>query len=350
MHSASFSNFNYYLNKYIYKFEYFERGSGLVVLKFLKFLNVFIALMVVAFADDIKKFFPFVLGESSDAPEIDNYEWFNLITEPIDVPINIALRGTDGKTKFELFEDDRYIQNTYGSLLEANGQTSLQETIEAALLDYDYSFLIHYTGDELEDFEQILANAYYSNSMIVGTVLDLQYGVEKAKEGDYFIHFNVVYTTNNIEMATIKPLFEEFYAGLDLEGKSIDEKIERIHRAVIEQIEYVDGGYARHHSPYGFFVMGEGVCQSYAIAMQMLLEKAGVESYYVVGYLIDSVDDTAHAWNLVKTEEGWRHIDATSNDMGARFEDQVSLDFYHMTDEEAGQYYVWDKKFYPDAK
>ena len=151
-------------------------------------------------------------------------------------------------------------------------------------------------------------------------------------------------------MASIIPKFEEFYANLDLEGKSDDEKISIIHRAVIENIEYIDGGYYQYHSPYGFFMMGEGVCQAYAIAMQMLLEKAGIESYYVVGYLLDSYDDSAHAWNLVKTEDGWRHIDATNNDRGARFKEQVNLEFYNMSDEEAKKYYVWDKQFYPKAK
>lgn len=306
--------------------------------------------MVVAFAEDINRIAPFVTVESNDNLEIDNYEWFNMVAQSIDIPIHLLASGSEGKPILELFEDDRYIQNTYGTLMKAIDKTTLKETIKSALLDYDHSFLIHYTGDDLDDFEQILADAYYSNSMILGTVLDLQYGMAEYEEGGYFLHFDVIYTTNNIEMATIMPLMEEFYAALDLEGESVNEKIATIHRAVIEQIEYVDGGYARHHSPYGFFVMGEGVCQSYAIAIQMLLEKAGIESYYVVGYIIDSEDDVAHAWNLVKTEEGWRHIDATSDDMGARFKDQVSLDFYNMTDNAASQYYVWDEKFYPRAK
>lgn len=306
--------------------------------------------MLLGNAEYIKKFNPFLPIESNDTPDFKNNEWFNMVTEFVEVPINMGLSGTEGKSVLELFEDERYIQNAYGSLMGANNKTSLQETIQSALLDYDHSFLIHYSGDEIEDLEQVLADAYYSDSMILGTVFELQYGREEAEDGTYFIHFEVIYSTNNIEMATITPLFEEFYAGLEIEGKSIDEEIAAIHRAVIEQIEYVDGGYARHHSPYGFFVMGEGVCQSYAIAMQMLLEKAGIESYYVVGYLIDSVDDVSHAWNLVKTEEGWRHIDATSNDMGVQSLDQVSLDFYNMTDKVASQYYVWDKKFYPIAK
>ena len=90
--------------------------------------------------------------------------------------------------------------------------------------------------------------------------------------------------------------------------------------------------------------------QAYATAMQMLLEKAGIESHYVVGYLVGEEDDLAHAWNLVKTENGWRHIDATNNDMGAQYEQQVNFTFYKLKDEVARQYYVWDESFYPKAE
>ncbi|WP_168193856.1 transglutaminase domain-containing protein [Lysinibacillus sp. SGAir0095] len=278
------------------------------------------------------------------------FDWFDRVAKLVDIPIYPYASETTGKTLLELFEDNRYIKNAYGAILEVNNVKALQETIQSSMLEYDHHFLISYRGDEIEKLEQFVANAYYNNPMILGTVGYITYGVEKSDDGRYFLHFDIGYTTNNIEMVTIKPKFEEFYTKLDLDGKSVDEKISIIHRAVIENIEYVDGGNVRFHSAYGFFVMGEGVCQAYAIAMQMLLEKAGIESFYVVGYLSESEEHLAHAWNLVKTESGWRHIDATSNDMGTQSEEQVSLYFYKLTDEAADQFYVWDKGFYPVAK
>jgi len=296
------------------------------------------------------------------------YEWFNNVAYFTEIPV-YPVAGLEGKSIKELYDNNRYIKASYGSAINAHDESSLQEAIQSAMQNFDIRFAIFYTG-ELNDLQDIVAKAYYSDPMILGTVLSLQYGMEKVDQG-YFLHFVVGYTTNRVELATkIQPKFEEFYATLEpkLDGKSVDEKISIIHRAVIEHMEYVDNSdlytnyvnedgyfYADRrffydYSPYGFFVLGEGVCQAYATAMQMLLERAGIESHYVVGYMVDEDDGYSHAWNLVKTENGWRHIDSTNNDMGAQYEEQVSLTFYKLNDEVARQYYVWDESFYPKAE
>ncbi|HWL26346.1 MAG TPA: transglutaminase domain-containing protein [Ureibacillus sp.] len=277
-----------------------------------------------------------------------NYKWFNIVSEHVEIPI-YPIQGIEENSILDLYDHKRYLRAAYGTTFDAHDEASLQNAIRSALQNLDYYFAILYTGD-LNDVQEVVAKAYYSDPMILGTVSYLQYGIQELDNG-YFLHFEVDYTIDKIQLTTkVKPKFEEFYAGLDLDGKSVDEKISIIHRAVIEQIEYVDSGYLYAHSPYGFFVVGEGVCQAYAIAMQMLLEKAGVESYYVVGYLVGEEDGFAHAWNLVKTENGWRHIDATWDDMGAQYEQQVNLTFYKLKDEVARQYYVWDESFYPKAE
>lgn len=276
-----------------------------------------------------------------------DYSWFNKVADYTEIPI-YPFTEVKETNILELYDNKKYIKDVYGSLFESADEDSLRETIRSSLQNFDHRFAILYTG-ELTNLQEILAEAYYSDPMILGTVLYLQYGSQDVPEG-IFIHFHVSFTTNKVELATINPKFEEFYAKLDLEGKSVEEKISIIHRAVIENMEYVESDYLYAHSPYGFFVLGEGVCQAYATAMQMLLEKAGIESHYVVGYLVGEEDDLAHAWNLVKTENGWRHIDATNNDMGAQYEQQVNFTFYKLKDEVARQYYVWDESFYPKAE
>lgn len=291
---------------------------------------------------------PNVKSEIVTDTETADYKWFNIVSENVDIPI-YPIHGIEEQSILELYDNNRYVRASYGTVFDAYDEAALQETIRFALQNLDGYFAIFYTG-ELNNLQETVAKAYYSDPITLGTVLYLQYGMQEVKNG-YFLHFQVDYTTNKVELATtINQKFEEFYALLDLEGKSIEEKISVIHRAVIEHMEYVDSGYLHAHSPYGFFVLGEGVCQAYAIAMQMLLEKAGVESHYVVGYLVGEEDGFAHAWNLVKTEKGWRHIDATSNDLGAQYEQQVALTYYKLKDEVARQYYVWDESFYPKTE
>ncbi len=60
-----------------------------------------------------------------------------------------------------------------------------------------------------------------------------------------------------------------------------------------------------------------GVCQCYALLMNALLQRVGVESRYLSGTLSSG---GSHAWNLVKIDGAWYHIDATWDDGGNKAE------------------------------
>lgn len=64
------------------------------------------------------------------------------------------------------------------------------------------------------------------------------------------------------------------------------------------------------HTPEGVLLQGEGVCESYALAYQMLLREAGMKSQYVTGYSRGE----SHAWNLVLIDGEWTFIDTTWDD------------------------------------
>lgn len=61
---------------------------------------------------------------------------------------------------------------------------------------------------------------------------------------------------------------------------------------------------------YGAMVKQNAVCEGYAQAMQYLLRCVGIESMIVNGIS----DDELHAWNAVKIENEWYHLDVTWND------------------------------------
>lgn len=63
------------------------------------------------------------------------------------------------------------------------------------------------------------------------------------------------------------------------------------------------------HSIYGCFVSKSAVCDGLSKALQIVLDKVGIESILVTGNL----QNQAHAWNLVKLDDSWYHVDITSN-------------------------------------
>lgn len=68
------------------------------------------------------------------------------------------------------------------------------------------------------------------------------------------------------------------------------------------------------HRQYGILLKGYGVCESYALAMSCLLEKAGVPYIYIVG----DTPGGGHAWNYVMMPDGrWYMLDSTWDDAGS---------------------------------
>lgn len=63
------------------------------------------------------------------------------------------------------------------------------------------------------------------------------------------------------------------------------------------------------HSIYGCLISKKAVCDGLSKALMLALNKAGIESIIVTGNL----QDQAHAWNMVKLDDEWYHVDITSN-------------------------------------
>ncbi len=87
---------------------------------------------------------------------------------------------------------------------------------------------------------------------------------------------------------------------------------EYIYRFVIDNMEYEVRDSSGEPYAYSGLIKGSGVCVDYAEMFCMIANKAGIECY------VCSSD--THAWNVVKTDEGWRHCDALWDDMDSEWE------------------------------
>lgn len=104
------------------------------------------------------------------------------------------------------------------------------------------------------------------------------------------------------------------------------EKIQLANETVIESTTYdfCNSSELAEYSPYirtayGALINGKAVCEGYARALKVLLDKMNVENVLVNGYLLSNENALEpHMWNYVKLENKWYAIDPTLNDsMGA---------------------------------
>ncbi|MBQ6230154.1 MAG: hypothetical protein IJJ74_03445 [Eubacterium sp.] len=88
---------------------------------------------------------------------------------------------------------------------------------------------------------------------------------------------------------------------------------------------------------YGAIVDGVAVCSGYAEAMALLLTYVGIDCKVVVG----TSKNENHAWNLVKINANWYHLDPT-------WDDPVELNiithaYFNISDEEIAYDHSWNK-------
>lgn len=120
---------------------------------------------------------------------------------------------------------------------------------------------------------------------------------------------------------------------LDKVTATTDYEIElQIHDLLLKNVKYVNKKKVTEHTIEGPLLNKKAVCEGIAKAMKYLMNKKGVECEMVLGKL---KEDTSvyHAWNVVRVDGEWYHIDVTadicmSDDNGFRY------DYFNLSDDE----------------
>ena len=83
------------------------------------------------------------------------------------------------------------------------------------------------------------------------------------------------------------------------------------------------------HSIYGCLISKKAVCDGLSKAFMLALNKAGIESIIVTGNL----QNQAHAWNMVKLDDEWYHVDITSNKSVKSYgSEKIIHSYFNITD------------------
>src|SRR5574344_660638 len=165
--------------------------------------------------------------------------------------------------------------------------------------------------------------------------------VKIAVQNLFLDHPEIFYVDNNYSVSTID-LLNSKRVEIELnylvsDKADLDSKIEKINSVlnpIVEKASSMDkfnaelyihdkicelSSYYRYsnindvpqecHSIYGTFILNKAVCDGLSKAYQLALNKLGIENILLTGY----IQDQAHAWNLVKIDNNWYHVDITSD-------------------------------------
>lgn len=191
----------------------------------------------------------------------------------------------------------------------------------------------------------ILSGCNLSNSRFSGEEAD--------KEYDY----RQMYLDNDTKDLTDKDLeaFNEATRVYNLYIKSCDndyKKVVAAHDYIIRNCIYnVDGIdddslTDDDFSPYGVLVKGKAVCEGYAKTFKMLMDIADIDCIMVTGNVGEN--DIPHAWNMVKLDDSWYHVDVTYDDPNPETKEIVYL-YLNVTDDVIEKDHKWNKNTTPQA-
>lgn len=124
------------------------------------------------------------------------------------------------------------------------------------------------------------------------------------------------------------------------------EKEKAIHDYIVNNTKY-DNGFTTNegvispesHTIYGVLVEGVGVCGGYAKTMKYLLDEVGIDSIVIGG----TANGINHAWNMVKLDNEYYHVDCTWDDPVMKDgSDTILYDYFNVNDKDIRVSHNWE--------
>ncbi|MCW1242004.1 S-layer homology domain-containing protein [Bacillus pretiosus] len=268
-----------------------------------------------------------------------------------------------GEGKFEPSKTvtrEQYAQFLYNTLKYKKPEVAVQDTGDAALLAafkdevqkrinvYETNITLPYktkNGNQ-EEVMKTLFNAYKEvaskNEYTNYNRSNVSYGIS-GSPGNYTFTLKITYRETKEQTEYVMKQAKAIVSSITQVGMDDHEKVKAIHDYVVKHISY-DTSY-KAYTAYEALVNRSAVCQGYTLLTYQLLKEAGIENHFVVG----TGDGQPHAWNLVKIENKWYHLDTTFDDPVPDEQGRVTYSYFNLSDEQIARNHEWNRNDYPQA-
>lgn len=241
-----------------------------------------------------------------------------------------------------------------------------------------------YKASLLKDIEKIIqeATGKRQNTIVIkykgstDKLLDVLSGyVSKAIENDEYLNYsfrsvNMSYKAYGTDITiTLKFTYYETAAEMKYVDQQVSailseiikpemnnhEKVKAVHDYLVLNLGYDTTLIS--NSPYTALTKGITACNGYAMLAYKMLEKLGFEVRLISGTASSQVYKIQnHAWNLVKLDGHWYHLDVTWDDPVPDEAGRIFYDYYLLTDKEISKSHSWkqggingEEKPYPSS-
>lgn len=172
-----------------------------------------------------------------------------------------------------------------------------------------------------------------------------------------------VYLYSPTETAQIRTQLEqaahELIAELINDHQSDYDKVRSLHDYLKSNLEYDtiaanshrpnERNIAEAHNIVGALLKHKCVCEGFAKALKFLCDKIGLECWVVCGKGSSPLAMGPHAWNIVKINGYYHHVDVTWDN---QYSDSATIPNYgylNLSDEEISKDHTWNRRHYPEC-
>lgn len=209
----------------------------------------------------------------------------------------------------------------------------------------------NYTNSFLNSLSKKLDNALLKkgNDYLHGTISSWEISVEyMGKKADVKVKLKYIGTKKQEEYVTKE--VKKIAKSLKKPGMTDLDKVLAVNQYIVNKAVYTEKTKTSPHHAYTLLKDGKGVCQAYALLAYRLLTEMGVEARYVVGIGVTEDGSEDHAWNSVKINGVWYHLDTTWNDIWEPKYKYNSFEYFLVTSAQLRKDHIWDESKFPVAK
>ncbi|KQY92995.1 transglutaminase [Paenibacillus sp. Root52] len=149
------------------------------------------------------------------------------------------------------------------------------------------------------------------------------------------VHITLSYRETRAQTDYVNRKVASVLKEIIVPGMSNHEKVKVIHDWIVLNLAYDTS--LKKYTAYDGLVTGSTVCQGYSLLAYRMLEQVGIENRIVEG----TAGDQLHAWNLVKLDGKWYHMDTTWDDPTPDRKGKVSYNYYLLSDTEMARDHFW---------
>lgn len=273
---------------------------------------------------------------------------------------------------------------TYAPTSQSDMENKITDFLQRNLDERNSNFSLTLTGDFLENIPHIptgynqvsISEPYFTTDPIYdyrykpgndynaiafsdspnAVVVNFTQEITGNKITKVVLNYSIMWGETAAQRTQVDEFADSKISELGVSSMGEYDKVKTIHDFVIKYAHYDESKTNPNAYPYQMVTQQKGVCQAYAGLFYMLCKEAGIDVRIVIKGDGDSTSSgqtsgapIAHAWNLVKINGNWYHLDATWDDPINNQFDIVRWKYYLKGDSTMSSNHFWDRSAYPAA-